>query len=61
MKLETKEGNVPYNKVYVVAKSNAKAVFKIQINELATMMDTLYLNHKDGNPIGSGWQIQSIE
>ena len=49
-------------RVYVVAaKSNVKAVLEIQINKLATMMDTLYLNHKYGNPIGSEWTIQSIE
>ena len=30
--------------VFVVAKSNDKAVLEKQLNELATMMDTLYLN-----------------
>ena len=59
--METKEGNVPNKKVYVVAKSNVKAVVKKQINEIANMMNTPYLNDKDGNPIASGWKIQSIE
>ena len=40
--------------------TNVKSVVEKQINELATMMDTLYLTDKDGKPIGSGWQIHSI-
>ena len=39
----------------------SQAIVKTHINELATMMNTPYLNDKDGNPIGSGWKIQSIE
>ena len=50
-----------YLNLYVVAKSYVKAVVKKQINEIATMMHTPYLNDKDGKPIGSGWKIQSIE
>ena len=41
-------------------KTNVKSVVEKQINELATMMDTLYLTDKDGKPIGSGWKIQTI-
>ena len=61
MEWEIKEGNVPHIKVYVVANSNVKALVEKQIHELDTMMDTVYLNDKDSNPIGSGWKIQSIE
>ena len=52
---------VMYLNLYVVAKPYVKAVVKKQINEIATMMHTPYLNDKDGKPIGSGWKIQSIE
>ena len=52
---------VMYLNLYVVAKPYVKAVVKKQINEIATMMHTAYLRDKDGNPIGSGWKIQSIE
>ena len=41
-------------------KTNVKSVVEKLINELATMMDTLYLTDKDGKPIGSGWKIQTI-
>ena len=47
--------------MHVVVKSNVKAVVEKQIHELATMMDTVCLNDKGGNPIGSDWKIQSIE
>ena len=57
----TEKRNVPHIKAHVVVKSNVKAVVEKQIHELATMMVTIYLNDKDGNPIGSGWKIQSIE
>ena len=60
MEWKRKEGNVPNKKVSVVAKSIVKAVVEKQLNELATMMDTLYLTDKDGKPIGSGWKIQTI-
>ena len=46
--------------VHVVVKTCGKSIVKKQINELATMMDTLYLTDKDGKPIGSGWKIQTI-
>ena len=44
MEWKRKEGNVPNKKVSVVAKSIVKAVVEKQLNELATMMNTLYLN-----------------
>ena len=47
--------------MYVVANSNVKALVEKQIHELDTMMDTVYLNDKDSNPIGRGWKIQYIE
>ena len=56
-----KKRNVPHIKVHVVVKSNVKAVVEKHIHELATMMVTIYLNDKDGNPIGNGWKIQSVE
>ena len=37
-----------------------KAVLEKQPNELATVMDTLYLHDKNGKPIGSGRKIQDI-
>ena len=61
MKCKIKKRNVPYIKVHVVVKSNVKAVVEKHIYERATMMVTIYLNDKDGNPIGNGWKIQSIE
>ena len=42
-------------------KSNVQAVVEKHINELATMMDALYLNDKDGKPSGSGWKIKYID
>ena len=47
--------------MYVVVKSYGKAVVEKQIHELATMMDTIYLNEQDGGPMGNGWKIQSIK
>ena len=41
-------------------ESNDKAVVDKQIDELATMMDTLYLSDTNGKQIGSGWKIPSI-
>ena len=61
MKWNIKSRNVHHIKVHVVVKSNVKAVVEKQIHELATMMVTIYLNDKDGNPIGNGRKIQSIE
>jgi hypothetical protein len=58
---DNKKRNAPCIKVHVVVKSNVKAVVEKHIHELATMMVTIYLNDKDGNPIGNGRKIQSIE
>ena len=57
---KSKEGNVRNKMVHVVAKSIVKALVEKQINELATLMDTLYVTDKDGKPIVSGWNIQAI-
>ena len=38
-------------------ESNDKSVVDKQIDEIATMMGTLYLSDKNGKPIGSGWKI----
>ena len=40
--------------------TNVKSVVEKRINELATMMDALYLTDKDGKSIGSTWKIQTI-
>ena len=57
----TEKRNVPRIKAHVVVKSNVKTVVEKQIHELATMMDTIYLNEQDGGPMGNGWKIQSIK
>ncbi|MFM7984580.1 MAG: hypothetical protein ACKPKO_35160, partial [Candidatus Fonsibacter sp.] len=56
-----KPGHISNKIIHTVVKSNIKSVIDKQFNEMATKLDTLELVDDDGQALGSGWSIESID